>query len=99
MVPSKVDIPPYKAPATTKYALDYAQLAIIDMTNFDRSPEDRAQLAHQLDDAVRDTGFWIVTGHGISDDEIDRHLDIGQAFFNTSLEEKSEYTSDLAHGM
>ena len=99
MVASKVDIPPYMAPPPTKYALDYAQLAIIDITNFDRSPEDRARLARQLDGAVRDTGFWIVTGHGISDDEIDHHLNIGQAFFNTSLEEKSEYISDLAHGM
>jgi len=47
---------------------------------------------------VRNVGFWIVTGHGISDDEVNRQLAIGQAFFNLPLEDKCEYTCDFSQG-
>ncbi|KAF8584755.1 gibberellin 2-oxidase [Ramaria rubella] len=98
MAASDIGIPPYTPPPPTKYTLDYAPLAIVDLSTFDRSPEDRALLARQLEDAVRNVGFWIVTGHGISDEEVNRQLSIGKAFFNTPLEDKREYAGDFANG-
>jgi hypothetical protein len=93
-----IDIPAYTPPLPTKYTLDYSPLAIIDISTFDRSPEDRVLLARQLDDAVHNVGFWIVIGHGISDDEVNRQLAIGQAFFKSPLDDRCEYTSDFARG-
>lgn len=93
-----IDLPPYVPHPPTQYTLDYAPLAVIDLSTFDRSPEDRARLAHQLKDAAHNTGFWVVTGHGITDDEVNRQLSIGQAFYKTPLEEKRQYPCNFAEG-
>ncbi|KAF8584800.1 gibberellin 2-oxidase [Ramaria rubella] len=98
MTACNIDIPPYTPPPPTKYTLDYAPLAVIDLSTFDRSPEDRTSLAHQLEDAVRNVGFWVVTGHDISDEEVNRQLSIAKAFFNLPLEDKREYAGDFANG-
>ncbi|KAF9459397.1 hypothetical protein BDZ94DRAFT_1382076 [Collybia nuda] len=92
------DIPPYIPHPPTKCEIDYAPLAIIDLSTFDRSPEDRARLAHQLKDAAHHTGFWVVTGHGITDAEVNKQLAIGQAFYKTPIEEKRQYPCNFAEG-
>lgn len=93
-----VDLPPYKSPPPTKYSLDCAPLTVIDLSTFDHSLEDRARLVDQLRDAAHNTGFWVVTGHGITDDEVNRQLSIGQAFYDTPLEDKREYPCNFAEG-
>lgn len=95
---SLVDLPPYIPPPPTKYSLDYAPLTVIDLSIFDRSSEDRVRLVDQLRDAAHNTGFWMVTGHGITDDEINRQLSIGQAFYKTPLEDKRQYPCNFAEG-
>lgn len=49
---------------------------------------------------VRTTGFFSVTGTGLTDEEIQRQYDIGQAFFAIPHEEKSkpQYKCDFASG-
>lgn len=91
-------LPPYIPHPPTQYSLDYAPLAVIDLSTYDRSSEDRARLAEQLKAAVHNTGFWVVTGHGITDDEVNRQLSIGQAFHKTPLEDKRQYTCNFADG-
>ena len=94
--PSKEDYPvePYTRPPTTKEALDYAPLVEIDVSKFDE-PGERQRLAAQLEDAVRNVGFWIVTGHGIPDEEVLRQLSFANAFFHSPLENKQKVKIDL----
>ena len=92
------DIPPYIPPPPTKYTLDYAPLMTLDLTTFHDSADERMRLARQLADATHNTGFWVVTGHGISDDDIKRQLALGQAFFKRPIEEKREYPCDFENG-
>lgn len=49
---------------------------------------------------VRTTGFFSVTGTGLTDEEVQRQYDIGQAFFAIPHEEKSkpQYKCDFASG-
>ena len=64
-------------PAPTTEALDYANLAQIDISKwFD--PDQRASLLEDIRHAVHEVGFWFVTGHGIDDVEVRRQLAIGR---------------------
>ncbi|KAK7047123.1 hypothetical protein VNI00_006788 [Paramarasmius palmivorus] len=92
------DIPSYALPPPTQYKLDCAHLVTIDVSTFNRSPEDNARLAAELIDASHNTGFWVITGHGITDEEVNRQLSIGQAFHQLPLEEKKKLECDFANG-
>jgi isopenicillin N synthase-like dioxygenase len=92
------EIPPYIPPPPTKHTLDYAPLMNIDLSRFHESPEERTRLARELADASHNTGFWMVTGHGISDDDIKRQLALGQAFFKRPIDEKREFPCDFEAG-
>ena len=94
--PSKADFPvePYARPPKTSAILDYAPLVEIDVSKFDE-PGEKQRLAAQLEDAVRNVGFWIVTGHGIKDAEVLRILSIANAFFKRPKEEKTLVKIDL----
>ncbi|KAJ7037155.1 hypothetical protein C8F04DRAFT_1393879 [Mycena alexandri] len=67
------DIPAWTRPAETKEVLDWAPLKEIDLSVFD-DPGGKEKLAAELDDAVKNVGFWVVTGHGIPDDEVRRAM-------------------------
>jgi isopenicillin N synthase-like dioxygenase len=56
-------------------------------------------LAAQLEDAVRNVGFWIVTGHGIKDEEVVRQLALASAFFHLPMEEKVKAPIDLENDL
>jgi isopenicillin N synthase-like dioxygenase len=51
-------------------------------------PDDRAAVATALDAACRDSGFLLVTGHGVSAAVCDGALDAFGAFFDLPLDEK-----------
>ncbi|KUI53077.1 hypothetical protein VP1G_00311 [Cytospora mali] len=62
-----------------------------------------AKTSHDLPWAeikVHNTGFFSVTGTGLTDEEIQRQYDIGQAFFAIPHEEKAQphYKCDFANG-
>ncbi|HEY8524325.1 MAG TPA: 2-oxoglutarate and iron-dependent oxygenase domain-containing protein [Acidimicrobiales bacterium] len=64
----------------------------IDLTPFrEGGPDDKAEVARQIDDACRDTGFLLLSGHGIPAETADAVLDTCQAFFDLPLEEKRRY--------
>ena len=48
--------------------------------------------------AFTDVGFWVVTGTGFTEEEIEHQFAIGQAFYNLPLEERNLNRCDLANG-
>ena len=49
-----------------------AALPVLDLSRFDAAPAKRAALLAELGATARDTGFFYLTGHGISRDKPDR---------------------------
>ncbi|KAH7379628.1 2OG-Fe(II) oxygenase superfamily protein [Pyrenochaeta sp. MPI-SDFR-AT-0127] len=92
-------IPKWERPGKTKEQLQWADIQVIDLSTFDE-PGGKQKLAEELRDAVHHTGFFSVTGTGFTQEEMDRQYDIGQAYFNLSLEEKGDpkYRCDFAQG-
>jgi hypothetical protein len=91
-------LPYSRPPLTTDTTINYAPLVEIDVSNFD-APGEKQRLADQLHHAVRDVGFYIVKGHGITDEEVLEILSIEYTYFHTlSLEEKRKNPIDLAAG-
>lgn len=84
----------YQRPAQTKEDLEWAPLVEIDISKFDQ-PGEKQRLAAKLEDAVRNVGFWIVTGHGIEDEEVVHQLAIANTFFHLPMEEKVKVPIDL----
>ncbi|KAJ7577023.1 gibberellin 2-oxidase [Mycena floridula] len=91
------DIPAWTRPAETKEELDWAPLKEIDLSLFD-TPGGKERLVAELHDAVKNVGFWVVTGTGISEEETLRQFSIGNAFFKLPLEEKKKYPCDFSVG-
>jgi isopenicillin N synthase-like dioxygenase len=56
--------------------LPYADLVTLDFSNYENGPEARQELAEQLNHAMRTQGFFIIINHGVSEETIDRHVDI-----------------------
>jgi hypothetical protein len=96
---SQWPIQPYSRPTlTTDQTIQYAPLVEIDVSNWD-APGEKQRLADQLHHAVRDVGFYIVKGHGITDEEVLEILAIANTYFhNLPLEEKRKNPIDLAAG-
>ncbi len=57
------------------------QLPIIDIAPL-LSGIDEMQVAHQLDAACRDVGFFLITGHGIDPDQLAEMDQLAREFFN-----------------
>jgi hypothetical protein len=97
--PSKYPLLPYsRPPQTTDPTIKYAPLVEIDFSNWN-APGEKQRLAGQLHHAVRDVGFYIVKGHGISDEEVLEVLAIANSYFHTlSMAEKVKNPIDLAAG-
>ncbi|KAF2103319.1 2OG-Fe(II) oxygenase superfamily protein [Rhizodiscina lignyota] len=94
-----IALPKWERPSKTKENLPWAKFVVIDLAKFDE-PGGKQKLANQLRDAVHETGFFSVTGAGLTQEDIERQYDIGQAFFNLPVEEKNkpEYKCDFAQG-
>ncbi|CAL5867332.1 uncharacterized protein PFLUO_LOCUS1547 [Penicillium psychrofluorescens] len=101
------DLPHWEQPAKTSEKLPWANIKTIDLSTFDQ-PGGKQKLAADLRDAngiankikVHETGFFSVVGTGFTNEEVQRQYDIGQAFFNIPLEERTrpEYRCDFANG-
>lgn len=92
-----IPIKAWNRPAPTKEELEWAPLVEIDLSRFDE-PGGKQALAEQLYDAVTRVGFWVVTGHGLSDERVLRQFSIGNAFFKEPLEEKRSFACNFAEG-
>ncbi|KAI7777587.1 flavonol synthase [Diaporthe eres] len=92
-------LPKWKRPAKTSHDLPWADIKVLDLSTFDE-PGGKEKLAEELRDAVHNTGFFSVTGTGLTEEEIQRQYDIGQAFFALPHAEKAQpkYKCDFASG-
>lgn len=67
-------------------------LPIIDISKFrDGSPGERTAVAKQVDQACRDIGFIVLTGHGISKETLSHAHSIADGLFDLPQETKSKY--------
>ena len=90
-MPSAVpfSLPNWKRPSKTTEEVPWADIKIIDLGKFDK-PGEKERLAAELRDAVHETGFFSITGTGFTKEEVERQYDIGQAYFNLTLEERGD---------
>ncbi|KAI9568579.1 hypothetical protein HD554DRAFT_2259773 [Boletus coccyginus] len=92
--PTLPDCPRYIPPPQTQLDLDFADLAIIDLSKA-HTPEGRAELAPQLRDALRTNGFVYAINHGYTQAQRDRIFDIANVLFTAvPREEMKVYTVD-----
>jgi len=88
------ECPRYVAPLPTQLDLDFADLAVIDLSKA-HSPEGRAELAPQLHDALRTNGFVYAINHGYTQAQRDRIFDIADVPFTAvPPEEIKIYTTN-----
>ncbi|KAF1936588.1 2OG-Fe(II) oxygenase superfamily protein [Clathrospora elynae] len=90
-------LPIYHQVPETKYELDWADLATLDLSVFD-TPGGKQKLAKQLFDAIDKIGFFYITNFGLSQEAVDRQFAIGKELFELSTEEKLKYRADLENG-
>ena len=67
----------------------------IDISTYHDGHEAREKLASQLHDAMTNNGFFVLTGHAVSEDEIKRQVDIGYVSTMKSRESSSIWTCQL----
>ncbi|KAI1872033.1 uncharacterized protein JN550_004236 [Neoarthrinium moseri] len=94
---STSSIPTYHQIPETKYELDWADLATLDLSLFDQ-PGGKERLANQLFDAIQKIGFFYITNFGLAQDQVDRQFAIGKQVFQLSTDEKLKYRADLENG-
>ncbi|KAI0126840.1 hypothetical protein BJ170DRAFT_707976 [Xylariales sp. AK1849] len=90
-------IPTYHQIPETKYELEWAHLATLDLSQFDQ-PGGKDKLAKQLFDAIQSIGFFYVTNFGLTQEQVDRQFAIGKKVFQLPTEEKLKYRADLENG-
>ncbi|OAK95338.1 2OG-Fe(II) oxygenase superfamily protein [Phaeosphaeriaceae sp. SRC1lsM3a] len=81
----------------TKYELNWADLATLDLSQFDVAGG-KERLAKQLFDALDKIGFFYITNFGLSQEAVDRQFAIGKQLFELPTEEKLKYRADLENG-
>lgn len=96
---TSASLPKWKRPAKTTEDLPWADIAVIDISTYD-TPGGKQKLAEQLRKAVHETGFFSLISTGFTDEEVTRQFSIGQAYFDSPLEErnKPELCCDFGKG-
>ncbi|THU97633.1 Clavaminate synthase-like protein [Dendrothele bispora CBS 962.96] len=90
--PTPSEITSYVFPPTTKQNLEYADLAIVDLSKMS-TPEGRKELTAQLSKAMHETGFFYIINHGYTQEQTNRVFGIANLIFdNVSEDEKKLYT-------
>ncbi|KAH7068084.1 hypothetical protein BKA63DRAFT_105927 [Paraphoma chrysanthemicola] len=87
----------YDQVSETKYELDWAELATLDLSVFD-TPGGKQKLAKQLFDAIDKIGFFYIVNFGLSQEVVDRQFAIGKEVFELPTEEKLKYRAALEEG-
>ncbi|KAJ7794733.1 hypothetical protein B0H14DRAFT_2922393 [Mycena olivaceomarginata] len=88
-------VPRHIAPPTTQEKLDYADLAVIDLSKA-QDAKGRAELAIQVSEALRTHGFFTVINHGYTSSQTERMFDVADVpFSGVDSEEKQLYTAKM----
>ncbi|KAF8183042.1 hypothetical protein K438DRAFT_2020749 [Mycena galopus ATCC 62051] len=87
--------PRYINPPTTQEKLDYAEIAVIDLSKA-QDAKGRAKLAVEVSEAMKTQGFFYVINHGYSSSQTQRIFDIADVPFScVEPEEKRLYTANI----
>ncbi|THG99700.1 hypothetical protein EW026_g2693 [Hermanssonia centrifuga] len=88
-------VPHYEPAPPTNEPLDYADLAVIDLSKA-QTPQGRAELAIKARNAMRDVGFFYAINHGLSPIMTTRIFDIADVpFTQVSDLEKQKYAGKM----
>ncbi|OCH86735.1 Clavaminate synthase-like protein [Obba rivulosa] len=88
-------IPHYEPAPPTKEPLEYADLAVIDLSKT-KTPEGRLELAAQVREAMTTIGFFYVINHGLTSAQNTRMFDIADVPFSQVPEdEKKAFHADI----
>lgn len=98
-MPVAVPLRQWTRPQKTKAALPWADIKTLDFAKWDQ-PGGKETLARELDEAIRDTGFFSLINTGFDPSEVQRQYDIGQSFFDLPTEDKEQerYLVDFSKG-
>ncbi|KAK8071370.1 hypothetical protein PG997_011573 [Apiospora hydei] len=88
---------PYEYPQETREQMQYANLEALDISKMEQ-PEGQAALAKQVLSFINTNGFFLVTGHGFSDEEIRRQYALCRDVFELPLDERRKFACDTAKG-
>ncbi|ESK83880.1 Clavaminate synthase-like protein [Moniliophthora roreri MCA 2997] len=89
-----VDPPPYVFPPPSRQELEYADLAIIDLSKASTA-EGRQALANQITKAMHEHGFFYAVNHGYTREQTNRIFSIANIVFDgVSEEEKKLYMGE-----
>lgn len=92
---SSLTIPHYTHAPVTKANLEYADLAIIDLSKAG-TLEGRLELAKDVREALRNQGFFYVVNHGYTSAQMARIFDIADIpFAHVSEDEKKTYAAKM----
>jgi len=87
--------PRYISPPATQEKLDYADLAVIDLSKA-QDATGRAELAVQVSEAMKTHGFFYVINHGYTSSQTERMFDIADVpFSSVESDEKRMYTAKM----
>ena len=71
-----------------------SSVPIIDISGyFEGAMAEKLTLAKQIDEACRNIGFLVITGHGVSSDLIERTQQLSRAFFDLPEAIKRRYVA------
>ncbi|KAI1433165.1 hypothetical protein GGR50DRAFT_520775 [Xylaria sp. CBS 124048] len=90
-------LPTYHQFPETKYELEWADLATLDLSLFDQ-PGGKQKLAAQLVDAIQKIGFFYIINFGLTQEQVDEQFAIGREVFKLPTEELLRYRADIEHG-
>jgi isopenicillin N synthase-like dioxygenase len=74
----------------SKEPIDFVDLHKVDLSTYDDGLEARRALAEQVRQAMTTQGFFTLLNHGISQEEIERQVDIGHTILERTSEEEKQ---------
>ncbi|PVH93436.1 putative 1-aminocyclopropane-1-carboxylate oxidase [Periconia macrospinosa] len=93
---STVTLPYIQIPETSE-DLDWADLVTLDLSKFDKAGG-KQELVEEFRRAIEEVGFFYVTGHGLSREDIDTQFALAQSTLALSDEEKKLFRAALEKG-
>ena len=69
--------------------MSVSEIPVLDWSLF-AGNEDREGFVEDLSKACRDTGFFLLSGHGIDQSLVEKTMDVGERFFSLPTEEKAK---------
>ncbi|CAG8938095.1 unnamed protein product [Penicillium salamii] len=81
----------------TSEKLDWADLVSLDLSKFDQ-PGGKEDLASEFIHAIQDVGFFYITNHGLTREQIDQQFAIAKSTLLLPPEEKLKYRAALEQG-